>query len=104
VYVEHELSFQSILWCAKSLCVLDHGNTVFVIDKIGIIGTLLFQEVTLWVTLRGDKYILYLFTEIGYKASALHQLQFVGSLMLLLGGMTTGSFSTILVALLRRSR
>ena len=97
---QHELALDSVLRGAKSLCILDHGNTVFVIDKIGVVGTLLFQEVAGQVALRGDEHILHLFTEIGDKAGALHQLQFVGPSMLLAGVVATGLDGAVFAALL----
>lgn len=96
--MEHQFSFDFILFCADSLCILDNGLTVFAVDKIGIIGTLPFQEIAGSVALRRDKHILYLLTEIRDKAGALHQLQFVGSAMFLFGVVAAGLLCTILVA------
>lgn len=98
---EHQFSFDNIFFCAESLSVLDNGNAVFLIDEIGDVGALPFEEASAGVALRGDKHILYLLTQIGDNAGALHQLQLVGSAMFLCRGVATRLLCAIFVGSLR---
>lgn len=102
--VEHQFAFDFILGSAEPFGVLDDGDAVAVIDEVGVVRAFSFEEGAVWVALRGYKHKLDLFTEIGDKAGALHQLQLVGAVMFLAGGVAAGFVSAVFVVLRGRSR
>lgn len=100
--VEHEFTLDDILLCAKAFGILNDKAICFPVevDKIGNVGTSTFNQLSVAVLCR-DKFILDLFSEVGYKTSSLHHLQLIGTAMLFPGSVAAGTKRTILVFVCR---
>ena len=97
MYTEHQFAFDPVFGRAYPFCVFDHSHAVSGVDKVGTVGTLLFQEFSGCVALGRDQHELHLFAETGDKACALHQLQLVGPAVLLSGVVAAGLLGTVLI-------
>lgn len=98
---EHQLAFDDVFRSAEAFGVLYYGHAVCgVIDEVGIVGALFFQELTVRGALGGNKDVFHLFAEVGDQPCALHQLQLVGAAVLLGGVVAAGPVRTVFVALL----